>query len=54
MLGWTILFALMSVSGVAATLAANPAPLYLKTASFIFATLFFVILLTRAVRGRAH
>jgi len=54
MLGWTILFALMSVSGFAATLAANPAPLYLKTGSFIFSALFLVILLTRVVRGRAH
>jgi hypothetical protein len=54
MLGWTILFALMSVSGVAATLAADPAPLYLKTASFISAALFLTILLARAVRGRAH
>ena len=54
MLGWTILFALMSVSGVAATMAADPAPLYLKTASILFATLFCIILLTRVVRGRAH
>jgi hypothetical protein len=54
MLGWAILFALMSVSGVAATLAADPAPFSLKTASFIFAMLFFILLLTRAVRGRAH
>jgi hypothetical protein len=54
MLGYTILFALMSLSGVLAPLAGNPAPLYLKTASFIFAALFLVSLLTRAVRGRAY
>jgi hypothetical protein len=54
MLGWTILFALMSLSGVLGTLAVQPVPFYLKTASFIFATLFLISLLTRAVRGRAH
>ena len=53
-MGWTILFALMSLSGGVATMAGHPAPFYLKTASFIFATLFFLTLLTRAVRGRAH
>lgn len=54
MLGWTILFAVISISGVVASLAGHPAPLCLKTASFIFAMLFFLTLLTRAVRGRAH
>jgi hypothetical protein len=54
MLGWTILFALMSLSGAVPTLAGHPAPLCLKTASFIFAMLFFLSLLTRAVRGRTH
>jgi len=53
-MGWTILFALMSLSGGVATLAGNPAPFYLKTASLLFLTLFLVSLLTRAVRGRAH
>jgi hypothetical protein len=54
MLGWTILFGLMSTSGMAATLTSHPASLGLKTATFIFATLFLLTLLTRAVRGRAH
>jgi hypothetical protein len=54
MLGWTILFALMSMSGVVATLAPHPVPFCLKTTSFIFATLFFLSLLTVAVRARAH
>ena len=54
MLGWTILFGLISLSGAVPTLAGHPAPLYLKTASFIFAMLFFLSLLTRAVRGRTH
>ena len=53
MLGWTILFALMSLSGVAITLAGHPVPLFIKTASFIFAMLFLLSLVTRAVRGRA-
>jgi hypothetical protein len=54
MLGWTILFALMSLTGVVVSLAAHPAPLCVKTASFIFAMLFLLSLLTRAVRGRIH
>jgi hypothetical protein len=54
MLGWAILFAVMSLSGVVAPLAGHPAPLWLKTASFIFAMLFFLSLLTRAVRGRTN
>jgi hypothetical protein len=53
MLGYTILFALMSLSGAVAPLAGNPAPVCLKTASFVFAILFVASLLTRAVRGRA-
>jgi len=54
MLGWTILFALISFSGVGVSLAWHPAPVCLKTASFIFAILFLLSLLTRAVRGRIH
>jgi hypothetical protein len=54
MLGWTILFALISLGGAVAPLAGHPAPFWLKTASFIFATLFLVSLLTQAVRGRAQ
>jgi len=44
----------MSLVGVVATLAERPAPFCVKTASFIFAMLFLLSLLTRAVRGRAH
>ena len=54
MLGWTILFALMSIIGMVVTLAVHPTTFWLKTASIIFAMLFFLSLLTRAVRGRAH
>lgn len=54
MLGWTILFGMMSLSGVAASLAAHPASFFVKAVSLVFATLFFLSLLTRAVRGRTH
>ncbi len=54
MLGCTILFALMSLGGAVPTLAGHPAPLFVKTASFIFAILFVLSLLTRVVRGRTH
>jgi hypothetical protein len=53
MLGWTILFGLMSLGGAVAPLAGHPAPFCLKTASILFAALFLVSLLTQAVRGRA-
>ncbi len=51
MLGWTILFGLMSFSGVVPMLAGHPAPIF-KTASLLFAALFLVSLLTGAVRRR--
>ena len=54
MLGWTILFALISITGFVPTLAGHPEPLFMKTASFIFAALFLISLLARAVRRRAH
>ena len=54
MLGWTILFGLMSLGGVLFTLAGHPAQFCLKTATFIFAMLFLLSLVARAVRGRAH
>jgi hypothetical protein len=54
MLGWTILFAMMSLSGTVVTLAEHPAPFCLKTASVIFTMLFLLSLVTRAVRGRTH
>jgi hypothetical protein len=53
MLGWIILFALLSSGGVVGTLAVNPASLFLKTVSFLFAVLFLLSLLTTAVRSRA-
>jgi hypothetical protein len=52
MLGWTILFGLISFSGMVPLLAGHPAPVFLKTASLLFAALFLLSLLTRAVRRR--
>ena len=37
-----------------ANVAGHPPPLFLKTASFLFAALFLISLLTRAVRDRAR
>jgi hypothetical protein len=54
MLGWTILFAMISLSGVVTGLAEHPVPFCLKTASLVFAMLFLVSLLTHAVRARTH
>ncbi len=54
MLGWTILFALMSFSGMVPVLAGHPSPMFLKTASFLFAALFLISLLTHAVRRRTN
>jgi len=47
------LFGLISFSGMVPMLAGHPAPICLKTASFLFAALFLLSLLTRAVRRRA-
>ena len=58
MLGWTILFGLISLSGAVATLAGDPALLFSKITfskmiCLLFATLFLVSLLTLTNRGRA-
>jgi hypothetical protein len=52
MLGWTCLFALMSFGGAVASLVASQPSLVLNVASSVFAMLFFLSLLTRAIRGR--
>lgn len=49
MLGWTILFALASMSGLVATLAAHPASFALKAATTFSAILFVLSLLTREI-----
>ena len=52
MLGWTILFGMMSLGGAAASVAWRPSFLSVVV-SVIFAMLFLVSLLTRAFRDRA-
>ncbi len=54
MLGWTILFALMSLGGGVSALLGHLASFCLNTASLIFAMLFVLSLLTSAVRRQAH
>jgi hypothetical protein len=51
MLGWTMLFALMSLGGLVPMLAGHPS-LVFKTAGLLFAVLFLTSLLTGAVRRR--
>jgi hypothetical protein len=54
MLGWMILFALMTLPGAAAAMAGYHATASLKTTSVVFALLFLVALLTRTLRGQLH
>jgi hypothetical protein len=54
MLGWTILFALLSLSGLGLLAAGHPALICIRTGICIFAALFIFSLLTRAVRSRSH
>jgi hypothetical protein len=53
MLGWMILFAFMAVLGAVLSIGGNPAA-SVKIASLVFSSLFFLGLLTYAVRGRAR
>jgi hypothetical protein len=54
MLGWMILFALMTLPGAAAAMAGYPATNSIRTTSVVFALLFLLALLTRVVRGRVR
>jgi hypothetical protein len=54
MLGWTILFSLTPLGGIAVILVGRPVPFSLKMASLVFAALFFVSLLSSAVGGRSR
>jgi hypothetical protein len=54
MLGWTILFALMTLPGAAATLSGYPATTPVKAVSIVFAFLFLVSLLTQVARSRVR
>lgn len=53
MLGWMIVFAIMAVMGVVLSLGGNSAA-SARIVSLLFASLFFLGLLTYAVRGRAR
>lgn len=54
MLGWTILFGLISLGGMVPMLAGRPEPVFLKTATLLFAALFLLSVLTHAVRRRTN
>ena len=54
MLGWMILFILMSLPGMTAILTGYPAPTSLKTASLFFMVLLLFALTTRLIRGRVR
>ena len=53
MLGWMILFAVMAVLAIAVSITGNSVQISMWITSIVFACLFLVGLLTRAVRGRA-
>jgi uncharacterized membrane protein YtjA (UPF0391 family) len=53
MLGWMIVFAIIAVPGGIISLLGNPAA-SVRIASLLFSSLFFLGLLTYAVRGRAR
>jgi hypothetical protein len=54
MLGWMIVFALISVLGGVSSASAATASISMKITSLLFASLFFLGLLTYAFRGRAR
>lgn len=54
MLGWTILFGLMTLPGAAATMSGYPTATSLKTISVVFAFLFFVSVVTQLARSRVR
>lgn len=51
MLGWMIVFALMTLPGAAAAVAGYHTGASLKTTTVVFAGLFIAALFTRMVRG---
>jgi hypothetical protein len=56
MLGWTILFSLMSLGGLVAGMgmAGHPASFGLKTTGFLFAMLFLLSLVTSTFRRQSE
>lgn len=53
MLGWMIVFAMFAVTAAAAVVTGGSAAISVVPASVVFATLFLIGLLTRALRGRS-
>lgn len=54
MLGWMILFAVMTLPGAAAALGGYPASPSIITTSVVFGILFVLALLTRVIRSWAR
>ncbi len=54
MLGWMIVFGLISILGGLSAMAGATPAISMKMTSLLFASLFFLGLLTYAIRGRAR
>jgi hypothetical protein len=54
MLGWMIVFALISAVGALSSLTGTTTAISMKITSLLFASLFFLGLLTYAIRSRAR
>jgi hypothetical protein len=54
MLGWMIVFGLISVLGGVSAITGGTPAMSMKITSLLFASLFFLGLLTYAIRGRAR
>jgi hypothetical protein len=54
MLGWMIVFGLIAVLGALSSATGGTAAISMKITSLLFASLFFLGLLTYAIRGRAR
>jgi hypothetical protein len=54
MLGWMIVFGLISILGGISAMSGGSPAMAMKLTSLLFASLFFLGLLTYAIRGRAR
>ena len=54
MLGWMIVFGLISIVGALSSVTGAAPSISMKITSLLFASLFFLGLLTYAIRGRAR
>jgi hypothetical protein len=54
MLGWMIVFALISLLGALSSVTGATPSISMKITSLLFASLFFLGLLTYAIRGRVR